>query len=394
MLMRPNLQVEDGAVGSWSDVRIVDVKTTILAVPYKQSLLSSRGRRLEAKTTTLIEVETDGGITGLGEVPNDIQPQLMSGILAWFKDIFVGEDPTQINLLRHRCKTATYWHRYLPLANHAIAGIELALADITGKILGVPLHQVLGGAIRSHVNHHSYLFRGPIDRMVQDARAAVEAGFTVLYTKVGHGPREDSAMLQAIRDEVGDDIVLRVDANGAWTLREALENLRAFQRFGLDWIEQPVAEIDDMVELRKAVDVPICIDQGAASELLSYRAVEQGAVDVICTDPCRVGGMVPMQQIAAYAAERGVKICSHLSTGYGIASQAIVHLLATIPNLTSGNQTYRLHLESDIVNEPTDNFVKGDLEVLNAPGIGVTLNTDLVEKYAHEYRHGPARRWA
>src|SRR5262249_37300884 len=136
---------------------------------------------------------------------------------------------------------------------------------------------------------------------------------------------------------------MRIDVNGAWTPAQAIEQIRLLQPFKLDWVEQPAREedLDGFDLVRKSVGVPLCIDQGAQTNLLAYQAIARRLADFLCTDVHRMGGMLQTRAIASMARLVNMDVCRHASAEYGISATAHLHLAATIPNLTTGNQTYR-----------------------------------------------------
>ena len=206
--------------------------------------------------------------------------------------------------------------------------------------------------------------------------------------KIALGTRRDVADLAALREALGPDVLLRGDANGAWTATEAVARIREIERFGLDWIEQPVTEedFDGFQKVGTLVPVPLCIDQGAQTNTLAFEAIKRRLADVICSDVHRVGGMQVFREMAAMAAQSAMRVCRHAGPEFGVSATAHLHLISTIPNLTTGNQTYATTIADDIVVEPVSDFRNGCLPVPDAPGIGVTLDQDKVAKYAEMYR--------
>jgi len=364
-------------------------------VPFKQAHVTWTGN-YPAKSTLLIEVLTDEGVVGLGEAPGIPLPEMVQMVVKEFEGFLVGRDPFEINAFHQQALNsqpkaglvAMTWNRFRDIANNALGGIDIALWDIVGKATGQPLHRLLGGALRDKIDMFAWLHRKPANEMIADALAFKRQGFTVFYLKVGLGSKRDLHDLEALREALGPDALIRADANGAWTSTQALQEIRALEKIGLDWIEQPVIEEDfeGLEQLARVCPTPICIDQGANTSHLAFELIRRRLANVICSDLHRTGSVLSFREMAAMAHLANIAVCRHAGPEFGVSAVAHLHLNATIPNLTLGNQTYATTISDDIVNEPCNDFVDGALAVPNRPGIGVTLDLDKVAKYAEMYR--------
>lgn len=368
-------------------MKVTHVRTTPLAVPFLDAHVTWMGA-FSTKSTLLIEVFTDEGLVGLGEAPGVPFPDVVQLVVHEFEHLLRGMDPLDVIEFNRRCIGSQSWHRFRSLANYALGGIDIALWDLAGKKLGQPLHRLLGGALRDRIDIYGWVPRKAPDEMREDARRFREQGFGVLYAKVGLGVERDAADLAAIREGAGYGVELRVDANGAWTPSQAVREIRRLERFELSWVEQPVTEddFDGFEHVRRSVGTPLCIDQGAQTNPLAYRAITRRLADFICLDVHRMGGILPLKEMSAMAKEANIGVCRHAGPEYGISSMAHLHVLATLPNLTTGNQTYGTMIVDDIVHQPTRSFENGCLRVPDGPGIGVTLDPAKVAKYAEMYR--------
>ena len=376
-------------------MKVTGIKATPLAVPFQESHVTWTGS-YTAKSTLLIEVFTDEGIIGLGEGPNCPTPEMVQIVVHEMEDAIVGFDPFLINAFHQRALSAQpkiglvalTWKHYRNIANIATGAIDMALWDIVGKATGQPLHKLLGGKLRDEVDMFAWIHRKERDAMVRDALDFKARGFHAFYLKIGLGSRRDIDDIGALREALGPAALLRGDANGAWTATEAIARIREIERFNLDWVEQPVTEddFDGFEKAGRAVAVPLCIDQGAQTNALAQQAIQRRLADVICSDVHRVGGMQQFREMAAMAAQSAMQVCRHAGPEFGVSATAHLHLAATIPNLTSGNQTYATTIADDIVVEPVSQFSNGSLAVPERPGIGVTLDYDKVAKYAALYR--------
>ncbi|HYC44116.1 MAG TPA: mandelate racemase/muconate lactonizing enzyme family protein [Burkholderiales bacterium] len=376
-------------------MKVTHVEATPLAVPFRETHVTWTGA-YSAKSTLLIEVTTDEGITGLGEAPGIPLPEINQLVVEEFRESLIGQDPFAINAFQARALnsqskaglTALTWKAFRNIANNALGGIEMALWDIVGKATGQPLHRLLGGALRDRVDMFAWVHRKDRGEMIEDALEFRKRGFRAFYLKIGLGTQRDLSDLTALREALGPDALIRGDVNGGWTATQALKEIRALEPVAPDWIEQPVTEddLDGFERVARASPVPLCIDQGVNTNQLAYDAIRRRLADVICSDIHRVGGLLAFREMAAMAQLANMQVCRHAGPEFGISGMAHVHLMATIPNATLGNQTYATTIADDIVNERTDDFRQGALLVPNAPGIGITLNRDKVMNYAEMYR--------
>ena len=376
-------------------MKITDVRATPLAVPFRETHVTWTGA-YSAKSTLLVEIETDEGLTGLGEAPGIPLPEINQLVVEEFREGLIGTDPFDINAFQQRALnsqskaglTALTWKAFRNIANNALGGIEIALWDIVGKATQRPLHQLLGGALRERVDMFAWIHRKEQRAMLDDALEFRKRGFRAFYLKIGLGTARDVSDLSALREALGPEALIRGDANGAWTPTQALSEIRVLEPIGLDWIEQPVTEddFDGFERVARLSPVPLCIDQGVNTNQLAYDAIRRRLADVICSDIHRVGGLMAFREMAAMAQLANIQVCRHAGPEFGISGMAHVHLMATIANATLGNQTYATTIADDIVNEPTDAFEDGALRVPQGPGLGVTVDRDKVARYAEMYR--------
>jgi len=374
-------------------MKITAVTATPLAVPFKETVLTSHGE-YSYKSTVLIEITTDEGIVGLGEAPGIPLPEITALVIEEFAAVLVGSDPLAINNFRESARgfqtrrTGTSWIKYPEITCPPLAGIEIALWDIIGKKTAQPLYKLLGGKVRNAVDMFAWIRRKDRQAMIADALQFKDEGFKVFYTKVGLGTRRDRDDLAALRKALGSLAIIRIDANGAWPTEQAIQEIRGLQDIGLDWVEQPVPEDDfaGFEVVKQSVTVPLCIDQGARTPALIRKAIRRRLADVICCDAFRAGGLLSFRELANEAQSAGMNICLHAGAEFGISATAHLHVMATIPNATLGNQTYATTITEDIVYEPTTHFHGGTLIVPDRPGLGITLNRTAVRKYAELYR--------
>jgi len=368
-------------------MKVTEVKTRILSIPNSEPYYYSQGVA-GGINCILVEVETDEGITGIGEASGDRSAEAIQGVVREAARALTGESPFEIERFLHRFYRLGKWDDTRRFANQALAGVEMALWDIVGKACGQPVHRLLGGKFQERVSCFAFLQGKDPEKLASDARKWQEQGFHVIYIKVGLGRERDLACVKAVRDAVGDDPKVRVDANQAWQVGEAIHMLRALAPLDIDFAEQPVhwTDLDGMARIRATVPVPLAIDQGCFTEYEALRVIQKKAADVITVGLHETGGILGLKKVAAVAAAGGLPICRHGVLGEtGITSLAGLQVLATIPNQTDGHQVMHQLLEHDIVASGLLNFEAGDLVVPDRPGLGVELDWDMVERYARRY---------
>jgi L-alanine-DL-glutamate epimerase-like enolase superfamily enzyme len=340
------------------------------------------GGTRESASGLLVEIETDEGIVGVGEAPGPTLPTIRTIIDAELTQFLVGQDPLRTEWLVHRMEEfCRNWSR---IGGYAIAGLEMALLDIKGKALGVPVAELLGGFCRTHVPVVGYLFIDEPEVNARKAAAFVEAGYRELKLKVGREFGQDHDTLAAIRDEVGSDVRIRIDANMIWSVPAAIKWIRGLEKFDLQYVEQPVPDFDlaGMATVRRAVEVPIAADEGCTDIRSALELIRTEACDVFVVYPSEAGGLTRARQIAALADAAG-KWCAIGSWAeLGVATTANAHLVASSTNFPFANDTHYPLQELDVLTEAVE-MRGGVVEVRAAPGLGVELDREAVETLAN-----------
>jgi L-alanine-DL-glutamate epimerase-like enolase superfamily enzyme len=341
----------------------------------------------------LVEVETDEGITGIGEACGDRSAEAIVGIVRAAARAIEGKSPFGIEKFLYQFYRIGKWDDMRRFANQALAGVEMALWDIVGKACQQPVHRLLGGKFWDRSSCFAFLQGNDPKKLAADARMWREDGFDVMYVKVGLGFKRDLACVEAVREAVGEAAKVRVDANQAWQVGEAIHTLQALVPYTIDFAEQPVhwTDLDGMARIREAVPIPIAIDQGCFTDYEALWAIQKRAADVITVGLHEAGGILGLKKVAAVAGAGGLPICRHGVMGEtGITTLASLQVLATIQNQTDGHQVMHQLLENDIVAPELLEFEAGHLVVPDRPGLGVELDEDRVEQYARRYEEqGP-----
>ena len=367
-------------------MRVTKLRTALVRVPLNE-VEHSWVSRETAVDAVVVQVDTDEGITGIGEASASVCPEAVEASVRQMGAQVVGADPFQVEGFYQRVFRGR-WQFYRTFGHAAAVGIEMALWDVIGKATGQPVCRLLGGPLHDRIDHFFWVQRKYPARMAEEARGGREEGYTVFYVKVGIDPRGDLEAVEAVRTGAGPDARLRVDANGSWSPAEAVRLIREMDRYHLDFVEQPVSilDLESLVDIRRTTGVPVCLDQGALTQWEVLDALRRRAADYICAEPARYGGLLEFKKVCSLAEMSNVRVCRHAGPELGIMSAASMQVCATAANLAAGNQTWARMLDDDIIVENLRVFDRGSLEVPRAPGLGVSLDLEKLARYEEAYR--------
>ena len=367
-------------------VKIARIQTTPLALAFREPYHWA-GRVDHAAAVILIEVETDDGLVGVGESVSAFPAEGTVAELQGVAPLLIGESVFDVERLITGARHLGSFNHTPRHANFVLAGLEMALWDVQGKAAGRPVHQLLGGAVRDEVDYFGFVQGDATEELVEDARALAAAGHSVIYLKVGRGEAADLRNTAAVRDAIGD-LRLRLDANCAWSVAEAIHMIGRLARFEPDWIEQPtpLQSVAALRQVKESVGVPIAADQAVFTLADVYEICRQRAADVIVLSPHEAGGLLAFGKAAAIAEAAGVPVCLHGQGVSGITDAAQHHLGLRTANLTEGNQIMHQLLVEDLISTPDLTLARGKLGVLEGAGLGVELDRNAVERAAELYR--------
>jgi galactonate dehydratase len=323
-----------------------------------------------------VKVLTDEGIYGVGECSG--WPRVIETAIKDYASMLVGEDPTHIDRLWHRMFVASMGHGVLgTVGGGALTGIEMALWDIKGKALGQPVWNLLGGRFRDRIRVYGHA------KTPERARELMTRGYTGV--KVGFTGAVDVDVVAGVREAVGSDVDVMVDAHGpSWaTTADAIRVGRSLEPLDLLFYEDPIApeNLDGLLRIRDAIDVPLAAGE-RVSTLWGIRPyVERELVDVIQPDTGRAGGITQMRKMAAMAEAHYITMAPHSGSLGPVAEFAALHVMATIPNaLMLERVEFDWSGRYEVV-DPVLKVVDGHLPVPNAPGLGVDLVIDEITRY-------------
>jgi galactonate dehydratase len=323
-----------------------------------------------------VRILTDEGIHGVGECSG--WPRVIETAIKDLTPMLVGEDPAHIDRLWHKLLTSMMGHGMLgTVGGGALTGIEMALWDIKGKALGQPVWNLLGGRFRDRVRVYGHANSpAKADRLTALGYTGVKVGFTGTV---------DLDLVAAIREHIGPEVDLMVDAHGpSWmTAQDAIAVGRELESLDLLFYEDPVApeDLDALARVRDAVAVPLAAGERVATIWGIQPYIERGLVDVIQPDTGRAGGITQMRKMAAMAEGHYITMAPHSGSLGPVAEYAALHVMATIPNAL---MLERLEFDwegRDDVITPAPKVVDGHLAVPDAPGLGVDIDVDEIRRY-------------
>jgi D-galactarolactone cycloisomerase len=314
-----------------------------------------------------------------------------------YAPLLIGADPFQSlviwDFLYNR--TRDQGQKGLPIA--ALSAIDIALWDIKGKALGVPIYKLLGGAYRSRARVYATGLYEPQhvpsikDALVAEALGYKASGFSAMKLKVGYGIDTDMEYVRAVREAIGDEIKLMVDANHAYNAAEAVRLARRMEDYDVYWLEEPVPpeDIDGYVEVKQNSNILITGGECEYTRFGFRELITRRAVDVLQPDLCAAGGFTEMMRILSLASAWNVPLIPHVwGTNIGLAGA--LQLFAVLPNFPERRFPAEPLFEYDRSPHPFrdkvthEQFVMKDgyLDIPERPGLGVTLDMDYIREHA------------
>lgn len=371
-------------------MKIKDVRWTPVFIPIEAPLRYAFGSH-PGFSRIIIEVETDEGIVGLGECYGGASRE---GQLAEMKPLLIGEDPFQLERIRWKLAAPTS----LKLFGHVLgwAGLEFALLDIQGQALNKPVCDLIGGPVRESVSFSAYLFyryaneagTGEVSnagQMVQFADELVQKyGFGTLKYKNGVFPPDEEAETFIALREAFPSLKIRIDPNAAWTVTTAVQFAHKTHEYGMEYLEDPVWGMRAMQRVNAKIP---WITLASNMSIFAYEdlapAAAQDILDIVLLDPHWYGGISRARTAGHVCEALGIDVGMHSGAEFGISQMAMIHLAATIPNLTVALDSHYHHLTDDIIEGGKLRYKNGSMCVPKTPGLGVKLDRDKLAKY-HE----------
>ena len=358
------------------------------------------------RTAHLVQVETDEGVTGWGECfgPGNIALANKSIVELVIQPMVLGMDPLDRDVVWHKVYNLMRDHGQKGMPLQALSGVDIALWDIAGKVAGLPIHKLIGGAHRTQVQAYGYgmmLKREStldhVARFTDEAAKIKDMGFAATKMKLGLGPKEDVKLAAAVRKGVGDDFDFMADANHAYNTHDAFYVGHALEELGAYWFEEPIApeDLDGYRELRAGLKVNISGGEAEFNRWGWKALLEARGLDIAQPEVCALGGISEYLRVLALCHAHFTPVINHV-WGSAIAVATNLQLLAAMPPLPGGLfprepllefDTTENRFRDELLAVPLDIQAQvknngGFVQVPTGPGIGVEPDQDFMKRYA------------
>ena len=373
-------------------MKITGMKATPVGVPLNINTEDAYLRKGPALLVeVLLEVFTDEGITGIAEVPVVAGATMAAELVKSAEQFVVGKDPANATVLikeLYACYNLNHLHMHA--ANWALNAIERACWDIMGKKVGQPLYKLWGGGFRKEIEFFGLSEAEDLDEIRKTAKLRAEQGYKVIYTKVGFStPDYDVAMVKAIREGAPDPSVkIRVDANQAWSVGEAISIINQMEPYGMDCVDQPVImyNLDALKTVKNATRVPIAAHEATWTMYDMLRVIKENAADIVHIDPRFDAGYHGTRVSAGIAEAAGVPVISHAYYELGVALMERMQVCAACPAFTMVHQRGEYeYLKEDVVQGGKLEIKNGKIALPDKPGLGVELDQEKMAVYNEKY---------
>jgi len=386
-------------------VKITSIKSHVLRYDLEEELGYSQ-QYYKHRTAHLVEIETDEGITGWGECfgPGNIALANKFIVEKVIQPLIKGENPTNKEYIWHKVYNSLRDSGQKGMPIQAISGIDIALWDILSKKANLPLYQLLGGKCNNQIPVYGYgmmLQKKPVEQLIElfqkEAKEIKEKNFKAMKMKIGIGPKDDLKLVKAVREAIGDDYKLMVDANHAYNLSDALYVGKGLDEMNIYWFEEPVApeDYEGYKELKKKLNTNIA---GGEAEFTKYgwnQLIKNRCVDIAQPEVCGLGGITEYLKVSALAQSNFIPIINHV-WGSALSIAVNLHLLTSMPDMPGGLFPSKPMLEFDttsknkfitelaeekfsILDQVKNN--NGFAKPLEEIGIGINPSKDFIKKY-------------
>ncbi|MBQ3099590.1 MAG: mandelate racemase/muconate lactonizing enzyme family protein [Clostridia bacterium] len=370
-------------------MKITDVRSVILRQPTVEMIGDG------SQDTVVIFVDTDEGITGIGEV--DSSPHVVKAIIdtpashmacMGLREVLIGEDPLDVERLWRKMYEKSIYHGRRSAVIHAMSGIDMALWDIVGRKFGVPTAKALGGSYRDKIQAYcSILMPGTekeINELVEQHMDKGYQGIKFGWGAFGESFEKDIALVKAARKALGPDKKLMIDIGMRWTdVKGAMRTVKAFEEEDVYWVEEPFHpdNLDGYARLNASTDVRISGGEEVGTLHEFRELLSRGCVDIVQPDLSRCGGLTIARKLIDLAEQYNVTVIPH-AFKTNILMSATLQYIATLPNawyleFCEQGTVLRQTLTSPIFHIDSEGYVA----IPQGPGFGITVNDDIVEKY-------------
>lgn len=387
-------------------MKILKVETYILSAPLGDLQFYSSQCAFPKRTSLVVKIETDEGIIGWGEGGQYGPPEPVAACIdTVLAPLILGADPLKPMVVWEKLYSHTRDFGQKGAYIEAISAIDIALWDISGKALNIPVHQMMGGSFRERVIAYAtggYYTqqefenrKNDISRITEEAVGFVSQGFSIFKTKIGlMSLKEDVDKIRKTREAIGEKTKLLIDANHAYNATTALRMGLLLEEYSIGWFEEPVVpeDLEGYRFLRQRLSMPIAGGEAEFTRFGFRRLIDDGCVDIVQPDICCCGGFSEFQKIIAIASSFGVWVIPHV-WGSGIAFAAALHGLAIMPPFPHTALLHPLQNEPVIEFDQSPNplreellcdkieLIDGFVPVPQKAGLGIEINEDALDHF-------------
>ncbi len=365
-------------------MKITNVEVYPVKLQTARTMSTAHYKSLRTTKDVYVKIETSEGITGYGAtapkyyITGETQEGCTALIREYFAPKLIGENPFNVE------KIIALLDHIILFNNAAKAAIDLALHDLIGKALGVPVYDLLGGKVKSGIPAFDLIDLLPPSEAASVAAKRVAEGVYDIKVKAGSTPEEDIARVAAVREAVGNSVKLRVDSNQAWSPKKAIEVIRAMERFGIEFVEQPV-RFDDHEGLREvtsAVGTLIMADESIKTDTDAMKLMRDRAVDAFNLKIAKIGGLYKAKRVAAMADMANMVCMAGCTLENNLVDTAAAHFYLSTRNVLY----HEIKAPQLIVNDPASGLrISGGSVIVPAgPGFGLTVDEDALKRASQQ----------
>jgi D-galactarolactone cycloisomerase len=374
-------------------MKITAVRAYVLEAPLSQPFSYSRAW-YATRSSMIVEIETDQGLVGWGESYGPAR--INAAIVRAMASFLVGQDALRSEWIWQEIYARYRDHGQKGSIIQALSGIDIALWDLKGKFFGQPIHRLMGGPLRTQVNAYATGLYGreqgsPEQYLAEEAADYAAQGFRAVKLKVGYGVEKDVRATQAVRQAIGPDVGLMIDANHAYDAVAAIRLGRRVEHLDIGWFEEPVPpeDVRGHQEVRAALTIPVASGECEFTRYGFRELITTRAVDYVQPDTCSAGGLSECKKIADMACAYGVRYAPHV-WGSGVAIAAALQLLAVLPSFTPPSlDPVEPMLEFDQTEHPVraallKNPIRhhdGAVAIPTDPGLGIEIDRDALKTF-------------
>ena len=374
-------------------MKIARLETRIVEIPVKSPYVFSHGV-LKAFSNVLVWIHTDEGVVGVGEssfvpgggVSEETPESTKPMIDHYLSPVVIGEDPFDIERIHRRMDAV------VPRNLIAKCGIDLALWDVMGKAVGQPACKLLGGTVDPKIHCTYTLSIDRPEKMAEQASFRKNQGYKTLVVKIGREPQADIERLRLVREAVGDEVNLRLDANEAYWPDQAIGIIRRMEKYHPEFVEEPVKrwDLDGMARVARAVGIPISSDESNTSLESVMQIIQKAAAGIINIKISKNGGLYRSKKIAALAEAAGIPCIVGGANTYEVGRQACRHFAVSTAQAQMGmgsegcapaSQSKMDDVTMNVMTYDDVTRGQGFVGLLPGPGLGVELDEEKIQKY-------------